>query len=76
MADTEKITRPSSGSNEPGTDTNDAHLTGGVSAGTDTQLHLAAKSANKYKKNVNDDEKVLTNPNGENEFLELDETDE
>jgi len=76
MADTERITQPSQGSNELGTETNDTHLTGGVSAGTDTQLHLAAKSGNRHNKNVNDDEKVVSNPNGEEEFLESDETDE
>ena len=75
MSDTERITQPSLGSNEVGAETNDTHLTG-VSAGTDTQLHLAAKSGNRHKKNVNDDEKVVKNPNGEEEFLKSDETDE
>ena len=75
MADTEKITQPSLGSNDVGTESNDTHLTG-VSSGTDTQLHLAAKSGNKHKRNVNDDEKVVKNQNGEEEFLKSDETDE
>ena len=60
MADNEKTTQPSLGSNDLGTETNDTHLTG-VSSGTDTQLHLAAKSGKKHKKNVNDDEKVVKN---------------
>ncbi len=76
MADTERITQPSQGSNDVGAEKNDTQITGGISAGTDTQLHLAAKSGNKHKKNVNDDEKVVKNPNGEEEFLKSDETDE
>lgn len=78
MADREQITQPSLGSNELGTETNDTHLKSGVSAGTDTQLHLAAHSGAKHKKNkgINDDEKVVKNPDGENKFLESDETDE
>lgn len=73
--DTERISQPSQGSNEVGAETNDTHLTG-VSSGTDTQLHLTAKSGNKHKKNVNDDEQVVKNPNGEEEFLTSDDTDE
>ena len=48
----------------------------GISSGTDTQLHLAAKSGKKHKQNVNDDEKVVKNKDGEEEFLKSDETDE
>ena len=76
MPDREQVTQPSLGSNELGTETNDTHLNSGVSAGTDTQLHLAAKSGKKNKKNKNDDEKVVRNVNGENKFLRADETDE
>ena len=76
MADREQITQPSLGSNELGTETNDTHLTSGVSAGTDTQLHLAASSGKKHKNNVNDDEKVVKNAEGDTEFLESEETDE
>ncbi len=76
MADNEKVTQPSLGSNDVGAETNDTHVTGRGSAGTDTQLHLAAKSGNKHKKNINDDEKVVKNSNGEEEFLKSDETDE
>ena len=75
MAETERTTQPSQGSNDVGAETNDTRLTG-VSSGTDTQLHLAAKSGNKHKKNVNDDEKVVKNTNSEEEFLRSDETDE
>ena len=75
MAETERTTQPSQGSNDVGAETNDTRLTG-VSSGTDTQLHLAAKSGNKHKKNVNDDEKVVKNTNSEGEFLRSDETDE
>ena len=76
MADREQITQPSLGSNELGTETNDTHLTSGVSAGSDTQLHMAAKSGKKHKKNINDDEDVVKNEKGEEDFLEADETDE
>lgn len=76
MADREQITQPSLGSNELGTETNDTHLTSGVSAGTNTQLHMAAKSGKKHKKNTNDDEKVIKNQDNENEFLKASETDE
>ena len=78
MADREQITQSSMGSNELGTETTDTHLEGGVSAGSDTQLHIAAKSGNKHKKNknVNDDEKVIKKSNGKNEFLRANETDE
>ena len=73
--DTDRITQPSQGSNDVGSETSDTHVAG-VSSGTDTQLHLAAKSGNKHKKNINDDEKVVKNPDGEEEFLKSDESDE
>ena len=76
MADREQITQPSLGSNELGTETNDTHLTSGVSAGSDTQLHLAAKSGKKHKKNTNDDEQVAKNEHSKEDFLNADETDE
>ena len=75
MADNERVTQPSQGSNDVGSETNDTRVAG-VSSGTDSQLHLAAKSDNKHRKNVNDDEEVVKNANGEEEFLESDETDE
>jgi hypothetical protein len=75
MADNERTTQPSQGSNDVGPETNDTRRAG-ISAGTDTQLHLAAKSGNKHRKNVNDDEEVVKNKDGEEEFLTSDETDE
>jgi hypothetical protein len=80
------------GSNVLGTETVEDHDKG-VSAGTDTQLHLAALStenSDTQKKprsdyqpdaindenNINDDELVIDNTDGESEFLEADETDE
>ena len=75
MSDNERTTQPSLGSNDLGTETNDTHVTG-ISSGTDTQLHLAAKSGKKHKKNVNDDEKVVKNTDGKEEFLKSDETNE
>ena len=74
MSDTEKITQPSLGSNELGRETNDTHLTSGISTGTDTQLHLAALSV-KHKKNA-DDEKVVSNPTSEKDSLKEGETGE
>lgn len=77
MADTKKISQPSQGSEDLGTEKNDNRSTGRPSAGTDTQLHLAAKSGNKNKKNnINDDEKVVKNSKGQAEFLKPNETDE
>ena len=79
MADTERVTQPSSGSNELGVETNDTHIPTGSRSGTDTQLHLAARSGhknkNKQKDDINDDEKVVKNkPN--DDFLQSNETDE
>jgi len=76
MADREQITQPSLGSIELGTEKDDSPLTG-ASAGSDTQLHLAANSKRHRKnKNINDDEKVVKNSYSENKFLQSDETDE
>jgi hypothetical protein len=50
MAGKERITQPSSGSNELGSETQETHPKTGISAGTDTQLHLAALSGKKHKK--------------------------
>ena len=77
MADKERITSPSMGSNELGRTTSEEIHTG-VSAGTDTQMHIAALGAKKHKKdkNVNDDERVVKNAEGNSKFLESDETDE
>lgn len=75
MAEKEQITQPSLGSNELGTETNDTHLESGISAGTDTQLHLAAKSGNKHKKNNSEADDLQKEKNKE-EFEELNNTDE
>ena len=44
MPDREQISQPSLGSNELGTDTNDARVPTNISSGTDTQTHIAATS--------------------------------
>ncbi|MEO6819160.1 MAG: hypothetical protein ABI266_09690 [Ginsengibacter sp.] len=90
MAESERITNPSMGSNELGSETPEQRGSG-ISGGTDTLLHMAALSAQKKKEedeknknslsshnleNINDDEKVVKNVNGENEFLENGQTDE
>jgi hypothetical protein len=49
MADKERISRPSSGSNELGDETKEDRITGGLSAGTDTQLHLTALGGKKHE---------------------------
>ncbi len=77
MADTRNISQPSQGSEDLGRETTNTRSSGAPSAGTDTQLHLAAKSGNKNKnKDKNDDEIVLKNDDDENEFLTSKETDE
>lgn len=78
MDETERITDPSMGSNELGSETREEVPTG-VSAGTDTQLFLTAAGGKKHKKNkTNDDKQTEENRNVEDEskFLEVDETDE
>ena len=78
MAEKERITNPSMGSNELGSETSEEAHTG-VSAGSDTQLHLAALAGKKHKKsegNVNDDELVIDNNDTDEGFLQADETDE
>jgi hypothetical protein len=49
MPDTERITNPSMGSNELGTETNEPRQTGGLTAGTNTQLNLTAAGGKKNK---------------------------
>ncbi len=85
MAEKEKITNPSMGSNQLGTETNEEASTG-ISAGSDTQLHLAALSTensdkNKNKKqkddeisNVNDDELIIDNTD-DDELITDDESE-
>jgi hypothetical protein len=52
MADKERITNPSMGSNELGTETNEDRQTGGLSSGTDTQLYLTAKGGKRHSKKM------------------------
>lgn len=75
MPDTERITNPSMGSNELGTETNEPRQTGGLSAGTDTQLHLTAAGSKKDKKEkqMEKDKKKIDR---QAEFFEGDKTDE
>jgi hypothetical protein len=77
MADKERITDPSMGSNELGTETNEDRATGGLSAGTDTQLHLTALGHKKHprKKEIND-QKEKNEENADQDFFEVNETDE
>jgi hypothetical protein len=78
MDETERITDPSMGSNELGSETHEEVHTG-VSAGTDTQLFLTAAGGKKHKKNKTNDDKQQEgrmNTQDQTEFLEVDETDE
>ena len=81
MAEKERITSPSMGSNELGKDTVEVEGSG-IPAGTDTQVQIAALASEKTEKNkdiirdVNDDERVVKNADGSSEFLEAGETDE
>ena len=74
MAEKERITNPSMGSNELGAETNE-ELSTGISAGTDTQLKLAALSGKKHKKDKNSSEGEASESN-QSEFLSSDDTDE
>ena len=74
MAEKERITNPSMGSNELGNETNEEEYSG-VSAGSDTQLLLATLGGKKHKKNknINDDKNVAKN---KTDLLKGSETDE
>ena len=72
MAERENITDPSMGSNELGEETGEIRGKG-VSAGSDTQLHIAALSSkNKKEHQVNKTKEERDQVN----FPEADETDE
>lgn len=80
MAEKERITSPSMGSNDLGRETPEVEGKG-ISEGTDTQLHMAALASQKDKKkkntrDINDDERVVKHADGNSEFLEAGETDE
>lgn len=74
MDEKERITNPSMGSNELGTETNEGEYSG-VSAGSDTQLHLASAGGKKHteQNKTNDD---LEKEKNKAEFLERNQTDE
>ena len=78
MADKERITNPSMGSNELGPETRENRQTGGLSGGTDTQLHMTALDSKKhnYEKEINDNKEMKNKENDEPGFFEVDETDE
>ena len=59
MAEKERISRPSSGSNKLGSETTE-RMGKGVSAGTDTQTRLAALNTSKNKKTKGKGEKNQT----------------
>lgn len=71
MAEKERITNPSMGSNELGDETSEEVSTG-ISAGTDTQLMITVLGGKKHKKdeNINDDESVVKKVDNESEFVE------
>lgn len=73
MADKKIITNPSMGSNDVGIEKDPE--TQGVSAGTDTQTKLAAKSKRHHKKdqNINDGEKVIRNEKEHSKFSDEEE---
>lgn len=62
MAEKERITRPTSGSNKVGTETTEKRGKG-VSAGTNTQTMLAALNTSKSKKTQNKVDKKNQKPN-------------
>ncbi len=78
MSDTRNISQPSQGSEDLGRETNTSRNASSPSAGTDTQLHIAAKGGkkDKHSNDVNDDEKVIKNNEDTTDFLKATETDE
>ncbi len=76
MADKKRVVQPTEGTEDVGAESTSEDR-GTPSAGTDTQLFLAAKGGKKHKnKNTNDDETVVRNSNGDSAFPTSDETDE
>lgn len=70
MSEKERITQPTMGSNDLGSETPE-NASSGVPSGTDTQTRLAALSTDKKTgSSINDDEKVIKNSEGKTEFLE------
>ncbi|MFS8083136.1 MAG: hypothetical protein ACMG51_06770 [Ginsengibacter sp.] len=83
MAEKDRISQPSQGSEKLGTETTETHSRG-ISAGTDTQTMLAAasgqqkkeKDQQKKKEEITDDEKVVQNSDGTSTFTDRTQTDE
>ena len=76
MSEKERITQPTMGSNDLGSETPETRSSG-LPSGTDTQTRLAALSTDKKTdSHINDDEKVLKNREGETEFEEEDEPED
>lgn len=75
MAEKERITDPTSGSNELGDETEKTRGKG-ISAGTDTQTEMAALSAQKKKDKMNVDKSVTRSEKKDSKFPEANETDE
>ena len=70
MSEKDRITQPTMGSNDLGSDTPEKRGSG-LPSGTDTQTRLAALSTEKKtSSDINDDEKVIKNSEGKTEFLE------
>jgi hypothetical protein len=70
MSEKDRITQPTMGSNDLGSDTPEKRGSG-LPSGTDTQTRLAALSTEKKTgSDINDDEKVIKNSDGKTEFLE------
>ena len=75
MAEKERITDPTSGSNEVGNETEKIRGTG-ISAGTDTQTEMAALSAQRKKEKMNVDKSEKRTEKKDSKFPEANETDE
>ena len=83
MAEKDRISQPTQGSEKLGTETNETHSRG-ISTGTDTQTKIAAISAERKKEKdrlkgkagINDDEKVVRNSEGTSTFPDNTQTDE
>lgn len=74
MAEKERITNPSMGSNQLGEETTE-NESAGVSAGSDTQLKLTAAGGKKHKAK-NDTKEDMQKEKNKAEFLARNKTDE
>lgn len=75
MAEKERITRPTSGSNEVGEETEERRGKG-MPAGTDTQTKIAALSTDQKKEKDNVKNSDRKNEKKDLQFPEANETDE